>query len=524
MRRTAPLLPLWAAVIAAALGGFALDASFPSLGIWPLAFVAVALSLVSLIGRRMGGALLVGAAYGAAFYFPHVEWSSRFLGDHPLRWVPWVALASVETLFTALGAIAIALAYRWVAALVTRPGIRAAVTALLVAGVWTAREIAMGSWPYGGFPWGRVGMSQSESPLAPAVSWIGVNGLTFLMVLVIAGAIEAVRLAVAAGSRRPRAWAPLAAPAALLAILVVVPLFPTSQAGSLRVAAVQGDGPAAYLDEKGPYDVLEAQLEASGPALDRDVDVVLWPEGSVTTDPIADQNAAAVLDRAARQLRAPVLMNAASSSGDDVFNTSMLWTEDGPEQTHAKRYPVPFGEYVPQRELYEKIVPSLIGMIGREYTPGTDSPTMTVSGATVALAICFDVIFDQHIWEGIGDGAQVLMFQTNNADFRGTDENLQQLAFARMRAIETGRTVVNVSTVGTSQVISSTGETLEQIPADSAGAIVADVELRGGVTAAVAAGPWIRAFLLWIPVAALAIAGAAADRLRRMRAETAARD
>ncbi|HLS92946.1 MAG TPA: nitrilase-related carbon-nitrogen hydrolase, partial [Microbacterium sp.] len=182
------------------------------------------------------------------------------------------------------------------------------------------------------------------------------------------------------------------------------------------------------------------------------------------------------------------------------------------------------GEYVPQRELYEKIVPSLIGMIGREYTPGTDSPTMTVSGATVALAICFDVIFDQHIWEGIGDGAQVLMFQTNNADFRGTDENLQQLAFARMRAIETGRTVVNVSTVGTSQVISSTGETLEQIPADSAGAIVADVELRGGVTAAVAAGPWIRAFLLWIPVAALAIAGAAADRLRRMRAETAARD
>ncbi len=47
------------------------------------------------------------------------------------------------------------------------------------------------------------------------------------------------------------------------------------------------------------------------------------------------------------------------------------------------------------------------------------------------------------------------MFQTNNADFRGTDENLQQLAFARMRAIETGRSVVNLSTVGTSQVIAA---------------------------------------------------------------------
>ena len=41
------------------------------------------------------------------------------------------------------------------------------------------------------------------------------------------------------------------------------------------------------------------------------------------------------------------------------------------------------------------------------------------------------------------------MFQTNNADFRNTDENLQQLAFARTRAIETGRSVVNISTSAT---------------------------------------------------------------------------
>ena len=52
------------------------------------------------------------------------------------------------------------------------------------------------------------------------------------------------------------------------------------------------------------------------------------------------------------------------------------------------------------------------------------------------------------------------MFQTNNADFRGTDENLQQLAVARIRAVETGRTVVNVSTVGTSQIIRPDGSTL----------------------------------------------------------------
>ncbi|WP_156761916.1 apolipoprotein N-acyltransferase [Microbacterium karelineae] len=517
------LLPLWAAVIAAAVGGFALVAAFPAPGIWPLSFAAVVLSLLSLIGRRAGGALLVGAVFAACFYLPHIDWAASFLGDHPLRWVPWVALAGVETIFSALGAIVIALAYRWVRALVVRPIARLVTTALLVAGVWTSRELVMGSWPYGGFPWGRIGMSLAESPFAPLASWVGPSGMTFLVVLVAALAIEAGRRFASARGEGPRAWRPVLAPAALLVALAVVPQFPTSAVGSLRVAAVQGDGPAAYLDDRERYDVLEAQLAASAPVVDDEVDLVLWPEGGVDADPLADANAAVALDRAARAYGAPILMNAAVADGDLVYNTSMLWTDAGADQSHAKRFPVPFGEYVPQRELYARIVPDLIAMIQREYEPGDDSPTVDVDGATVGLAICFDVLFDQLVAEGIADGAQVLMFQTNNADFRGTDENLQQLAFARMRAIETGRAVVNVSTVGTSQVIGPDGTTLEQIPADEPGAIIADVELRDGTTPAVAAGEAIRSLLLWLPLVAVAALGAAVDRMRRLRADQAAR-
>ncbi len=61
---------------------------------------------------------------------------------------------------------------------------------LLVGGLWTARELFMGTFPYTGFPWGRIGMSQSESPLAHIASWTGVAGLTFLMVAFTAAAIE----------------------------------------------------------------------------------------------------------------------------------------------------------------------------------------------------------------------------------------------------------------------------------------------------------------------------------------------
>ena len=136
----------------------------------------------------------------------------------------------------------------------------------------------------------------------------------------------------------------------------------------------------------------------------------------------------------------------------------------------------------------------------------------------VGLAICFDVIYDDVIWDGARDGAQIYMFQTNNADFRGTDENLQQLAFARMRAIETGASVVNLSTVGTSQVITSDGTTIDGLPADVAGHMLTDVPLRTGLTPAVVAGEGIKIVIGWGSlIAVVALGLIVALRARRQR-------
>ncbi|MFC8801494.1 apolipoprotein N-acyltransferase [Promicromonospora sp. NPDC057138] len=515
-----PLVPAWAALALAVAGGFALDAAFPSLGWWPLAFVAVTLALVSLVGRSLWGSVLVGAAFGAAFYFPHVSWAARFLGDDPLGWLPWVALASVETLLLAALSPLVTLAYRWLPRWRDTAGTRLVALPALVAGAWVARELVVGSWPYGGFPWGRLGMSQSESPIAPVASWLGVSGLGFLMVALCAGAVEAARWAArraTEGDARPLSlprWSG-AVPVGLLAVvMVMVPQFPTADAGTLRVGAVQGDGPAAFSDRRAPQEVLRSQLAASVPLEDERVDVVLWPEGGVDSDPAAEPATARVLSEAADAYGAPIVLNAASAVGELVYNTSFLWTGDGPEVTHAKRHPVPFGEYIPDRWLYGAIVPELVNLLGREYTPGDDSPVLDLGRAKAGLAICFDVAFDDVIREDVNDGAQVFMFQTNNADFRGTDENLQQREIARMRAIETGRSVVNLSTTGTSQVFAPDGTTQQTLPFDEAGLMTADVELRDGRTAGIVLGPWIQGLALWGTLASLAVLAAGARRRR----------
>ncbi|KDA05693.1 acyltransferase [Microbacterium sp. CH12i] len=503
-RRLRPLLPLWFAVPVAAVAGFLMDLAYPSASVWWLAFPSVALLLLALIGRRAGGALLVGFVYGAVFYFLLVSWTSRYLGV-----IPWAALALLEAALTAVAVILIALAYRWLPQ--AFPGTLGRLLGLpaVVAALWVGQELFLGSWPYTGFPWARLGMTQSESPLAALTSWVGVSGLSFLIVFAVAMLVESVRLRL---WRRP---VRLLVPAALILLLLVTPAFPTTPAGTMRIGAVQGNGPNGYFDEREPYAVIQAQTEATEPLYGQDMDLLVWPEGGLDSDPFQDATLARRMTMITSRIDAPLLANAATGRGDEYFNTSMLWTQDGTaEQIHDKRYPVPFGEYVPDRAFYNAIVPDLIGLIGREYSHGTNPPLIDVDGVMVGLAICFDVIYDDVIAEGMHGGAQVLVFQTNNADFRGTDENLQQLAFARMRAIETGRSVVNVSTVGTSQIIRPDGTTIASLNADEAGAMLEDVELRSGLTAGVILGPWLQQLLLWGGLGALVIGWWRARRRR----------
>lgn len=157
------LLPLWAAVLSAGLAAVLMDLAYPEAAIWVLAFPATALLLLALIGRRLGGALLVGLVYGILFFGLLVEWTSRYLGP-----VPWAALSVVEGVLTAVALVPIALAYRWLPR--AFPGTAGRLLGLpaVVAALWVGRELFVGSWPYGGFPWARIAMSQAESPLAPS--------------------------------------------------------------------------------------------------------------------------------------------------------------------------------------------------------------------------------------------------------------------------------------------------------------------------------------------------------------------
>ena len=503
-----PVLTMRSAVPASAVAGLMLDGAFPELGWWPLAWLSVVVSLLCLLGRSVVGAAVVGSVFGATFSLAHLVWVAQFLGP-----LPWLALAGLQTLLWGSGAVAVALVYRWSGWVLPGRRNQLLLVPVLVAATWTLRELVTGVWPYTGFPWARLAMSQVDGSAAQAVSWVGVTGVSFLMVFICAATVQAARLI--GSSHRRSAVLPAAAAAAVAVVVVAVPAYPTTPAGELKVGWVQGNGPAAYFDDRSPGDVFTAQAAASTAVLGQQMDVLVWPEGGVDSDPLSNAATAAALDDLARQAGAPLLVNAATRRGGEDFNTSMLWTTRADPQLHDKVNPVPFGEYVPDRWFFQRIAPDLVGLIRRDYSPGRLPPVVRLDGVRIGLAICFDVIYDDVIYEGARLGAGLYVFQTNNADFRGTDENLQQLAFARMRAIETGRAVVNVSTVGTSQVISPDGSVLDAAGINQAAARVTTVPVRTGQTPAMVVGTPLAAVIAAGALVALAGLGLGYRRRRR---------
>ncbi|PII81390.1 apolipoprotein N-acyltransferase [Leucobacter sp. OLJS4] len=545
-------LRFWAAIPLAALGGWSLGLTTPQLAWWPMLFIGVPLVLASVWRQRIGVAALAGAAAGAGFWFPVLSWLTLYLGP-----VPWLGLGVVMAAWYLLMGIAIAAATRGLALLPVHPWLRVAVLAVAAAGLWTLREQLQGSVPYGGFPWGRLAHFVAETPLASLASWLGFSGLSALIALACAvpiavlferlGAKRASTEAAGAPEREPvnaglvsrarvvaipTAFAVLGT-ALALALLAVVPVASVERTGSLRVVAVQGNAKAGIFDDRESGDVLRAHLNATQQVVDRlraegeRVDVIVWPENSaefnLPRNPLAEVQIAAL----AREAGAPIVLGSVLQDPDGSYtNSSLVWTGEGDAGVrYDKMHPVPFAEYMPNREFFRALAPDLVDLVQLDYRTGTRSPAIEVPVGETAeriragIAICFDIIFDDQAERMVDDGAQVIFAQTNNADFGRTAESAQQLQIARLRAIETGRAVVNISTVGTSAIVAPDGRDLARLEPFTADAMVADVPLMRGETPAIRFGAWICG--VWI---ALGTAGLVAGSALSLRARHRARE
>ncbi len=446
-------LRLPAGLVAAVLAGLALWLAFPDHDLWWLAPVGVALLGAATLTAGAARGFLVGLVGGLAMFVPTLSWSGVYVGR-----LPWFALAILEALYIALMSAVVGFAGRRMVA----SGHRAAAL-LVVPLAWVAQEWARSATPYGGFPWARLAFSQADSPLAHLARWLGAPGVTVAVAVVGTGLLA---LGWAVAARRP---------GRLVAGLVVaaVPLasgwIPLPTDGrTASVGFVQGNVAHPGLDFNAERRaVLDNHVRGTELLAQRtpdDLTLVVWPENASDIDPLRNPDAAAQIDRALEAVGAPIVVGAVLDEPVGAnSNVSLFYDGVGASpQKYVKLHPVPFAEYIPNRAFF-RMFSSAADLAGN-FVAGTKIGIFQVpapGGSYAALpTICFEVAYDglmRDSVEAAGGEDSLLLVQTNNATFGYTDESEQQFAISRIRAIEHGRSVVHVSTVGVSGFIAPDG-------------------------------------------------------------------
>lgn len=522
-----PLVPEWprglrfgVAVAAGAMAGLA----FEPTNLWLLLFVGMATWLL-LFDPRMRPA---GSGFGWGYGF------GLGLGAVSLNWL--AALVAGAGPFLAAALIAFEALFFGLLGVAVRRVRRLSWWPLAVGLCWGTVEFIYSRVPFGGFGWVRLAYAQADAPLAGLLPVVGVMGVT------VATATLASALAWLVGRwwSAPRAWV---CPVTLsLAVLIGVAALsevgrnyrpgPAAGDGTVTVGMVQGnvDGGAGVgamgrarsvtANHLGETITLMARARTGVVPMP---DFVLWPENSTDIDPQTDQLTSAAVMSAVAVAGRPILVGAVTDGpGPDERQTTALWwdPERGITDRYAKRNLVPFGEYVPFRDVLLPRIP-LLRLVGAQSVPGTEPGVLSgvlPDGRTILLGnvICFELAYDRTVHEAVR-GSEVLVVQSNNATYRGTAQIPQQFAITRVRAMEARREIVVATTNAESGFIDRDGRVLDRTEIGTAASGSYVVPLRSAQTLAVR---WAQ-IIDWVVLAGTLGALVAAGWARRRRADRA---
>jgi apolipoprotein N-acyltransferase len=519
------LLPRLPRLGASVVAGLLLCSSFPAFNWWWAAVIAFGLLAWVLThpGTTPAGGLGYGFLFGLAFYLPLVRWISILVGMTPL-----LALVLVCSVFPGIFGL-LAVVVRQL------PG-----WPVWFAVLWAAQEWLKSTVPFGGFPWGVVAAGQTHGPFLPLVRLGGVPLLSLAIALIgcsaTAIALEAVSWwrathQTVGSTRNARdVDVPDSPPAVMLpTICICVVLFATvmvwpqvrhSGTGSgdeplVTAAAVQGNVPRLGLDFNAQrLAVLRNHLRETLKLAD-DVHAgrapqpqfVVWPEDASEVDPLRNRDAAQQIAVAAEAIKAPILVGALTEvpgrppDAPAEMNTVIVWNpRTGPADRHDKRIVQPFGEYLPWRGFFRHL--SALADWAGYIVPGKGTGVVHAAGIPVGVATCWEVIFDRALRDSVRNGAQVLAVPANNANFNKTMSE-QQLAFAKVRAVENDRYAVVASNTGISAVVTPDGRELARTGFFQPGYLDTQLHLKTTLTPAAKWGPIVQGVLVVAAVAVL---------------------
>ena len=463
-----------AAIAAALVAGALTVAGFAPLAVFPLPFLTLAGLLLIWLRAGAQAAFWAGFAFGVGLFGVGASWVYVSLHDFgmmpaPLAAIGTLAYCAILSLYPA--------AAGWCLARLVRASLTAALIAFPAA--WTLFEWLRG-WVFTGVPWLALGYSQVDSPLAGFAPVIGVYGVSFATVLC-AGLL----VLVTTGSLKARLTGGVALVFAFgLGQLLKQIEWTSLQGAPLKVALLQGNIPQDLKFQADRYamtlSIYKRLIEASKGQL------IVLPETAIprfldAVDPSYLKDIAKI----AAERGADVLIGVPIRDPEGRYFNSVVSVGTSPSQRYDKSHLVPFGEFVPPG--FGWIVKTFAIPLS-DFSLGPEHPRpFALAGQLVAPNICWEDAFGEEIIRQLPE-ATLLVNVSNVAWFGDSLAPAQHLQISRMRALETGRTMLRATNTGMTAIIDSRGRLVARLPQFTEGVLEGEVRGYAGASPYVKVG------------------------------------
>ena len=386
--------------------------------------------------------------------------------------------------------------------------------------LWTAMEFALARVP--GFPWDLLGYSQIDNGLLTKIApWTGVYGISFVLAAV--NALLVVRLVL---RRSPGRFSMRVYCSSLGVMIVLVgtsglvlrPPHPKAEATAVLVQPnldVAADdvwvGPewdrhikqfrelaartcGGYIAGMPETSAPDLQPLCARPALPPDL--IVWPESpapfrSEDFKFATDVESIVVTEKASGMIVGVIGMEKDQSEQRyHFYNSADVIQQDGNTiGRYDKIHLVPFGEYVPHRELFffvRQIAQSLTDM-----SAGSYRKVFMLGGHRYGIFICYESVFSDEVRQFAQLGGEIFVNISDDGWYGDSSAPWQHLNMARMRAIENRRWILRDTNNGVTASIDPYGTVRQSIPRHQVDALPAQFGYSSEITFYTAHGDWL---------------------------------
>jgi apolipoprotein N-acyltransferase len=147
----------------------------------------------------------------------------------------------------------------------------------------------------------------------------------------------------------------------------------------------------------------------------------------------------------------------------DVFNSALYINKSGVEVYHKSKL-VQGVEFMPFAKVLGKLKFLSIDLGGISGSLGTQEyrSVFTKDSTRIGPIVCYESIYGEYVSEFVRNGANILAIITNDGWWKDTPGYLQHLNYARLRAVETRRSIVRSANTGVSAFIDPLGNLTDQ--------------------------------------------------------------